>query len=519
MISFKKSALAAALASVVLASGCSTSNTGAQVVSTPAVASDVSIAEINRRAQELDDRENALNARLASEKNTSTALSPAGDLLPPNAQSGECYARVWVDAEYRQVSEQVLASEASSSIRVIPAQYETVSQTVLVSAASSRLETIPAVYGTESETIKVSEGERVWRIDLGNSSAPANEALLTTAKSYGINLASATPGMCFHEHYLPTTYKTISESVLTRGASESVTVIPASYEMVEETILVREASTKLVNVPAEYGVQTEQVIDKPAHTVWKKGTGPIQRIDEATGEIMCLVDVPARYKTISRRVLVTPATTRTVEIPAEYKTVKVRQQVAAASEQRTPIQAVYSDVNRKIVDQDGRFVWHEIHNKDYPADTRTGNKICLTETEPKYKTVTRTVVTTPAQTRSIEIPAQYDQVDVTKLVTAASQDVTVIPAEYKSVTRRELVNDGYMAWRSILCETNMTSGRISDIQRALIKEGHNVGPNGADGVIGQDTIKAINAFQAANNLPVDRYINIDTLKALGVSPR
>ena len=72
--------------------------------------------------------------------------------------------------------------------------------------------------------------------------------------------------------------------------------------------------------------------------VWKKGTGPIQRIDESTGEIMCLVEVPATYKTISKEVLVSPATTRTVEIPAVYKTVSVRQEVSAASESRTPSQ-------------------------------------------------------------------------------------------------------------------------------------------------------------------------------------
>ena len=528
MISIKKTALASALATVVLVSGCSTSTASSDAVKTATVntapvSSNVSVAEINRRARELDRRENELNERLANAASASTSaasqanFASGSDLLPPNAAPGECYARVWVDAEYRQVSEQVLASEESTDVRIIPAQYETVSETVLVSAASSRLETIPAVYGTESETVLVRDGVRKWKTGLKGNSAPASQSLLDTAKSYGIDLASATPGMCFHEHYIPATYRTVSESVLKRAASEDVRIIPAQYEMVEETILVREASTQLINVPAEYGVETEQVLDKPAHTVWKKGTGPIQRLDESTGEIMCLVEVPATYKTVSRRVVRTPATTRTVEIPAEYKTVKVRKLVAEATEQRTPIEAVYGTVNRQVIDQDGRFVWHEISNTDYTSDTKTGKKICLTETQPEYNTITRQVVKTPAQTRSIEIPAQYDTVQVTKLVSPASEQVTVIPAEYKSVTRRELVRDGYMSWRSILCETNMTTTRIADIQRALINEGHDVGSSGADGVIGQGTIRAINAFQAANNLPVDRYINIETLKALGVS--
>ena len=265
MISFKKSAFAVSLASVVLVSGCTTSSTG-ETVTTAATSSSASVAEINRRTRELDKRETLLNKRLqevndAASNGSAVALSSGGDLLPPSAKAGECYARVWVDAEYRQVEEQVLAAEESSSIRVIPAQYETVSETVLVCAASSRLETIPAVYGTESETVLVREGQRQWKVSLDGNAAPANEALLATAKAHGIDLASATPGMCFHEHYLPATYKTVSETVLKRAATENVSITPARYEMVEETILVREASTRLENVPAVYGTETEQVLD------------------------------------------------------------------------------------------------------------------------------------------------------------------------------------------------------------------------------------------------------------------
>ena len=52
----------------------------------------------------------------------------------------------------------------------------------------------------------------------------------------------------------------------------------------------------------------------------------------ATGEIMCLVEEPAVYKTVRKKVIKTPATTRTVEIPAEYKTVKVNKLVKAAEQ-------------------------------------------------------------------------------------------------------------------------------------------------------------------------------------------
>lgn len=514
----KKASLTGFVAATLVLSGCST--TGNTTSSGNLGQSEkVRLAELDRRAADLDAREAQLNSRANATSTLPEDAARSGDLLPPNAAAGECYARVWVEPEYTTRSEQILASEASTKIDVIPAQYETVTQTVLVSAASSRIETVPAVYGKEQETIKIRDGRRVWRVANKNNAAPASEALLAAATTHGIDIASASVGMCFHEHYVPATYKTVSDQVLTKAATESVSILPAEYTMVEEQVLVREASTKLVNVPAEYATEEEQIIDKPAHTIWKKGSGPIQKIDEATGEIMCLVEVPATYKTIKRTVLRSPARTETVQIPAEYKTVKVRKLVSAASEQRTPIAAEYGEVSRQVVDQDAGFVWHEIANTDHPTTTRTGNKICLTETPPEYKTVTRTVVTTPAQSRTIEIPAEYDEVSVTKLVSPAQEQVTQIPAEYRSVEKRELVKDGYMAWRSILCETNMTRSRIADIQRALKEAGHDIGPDGVDGVIGQDTIKAVNAFQLANDLPVDRYINVQTLRVLGVSPK
>jgi len=229
------------------------------------------------------------------------------------------------------------------------------------------------------------------------------------------------------------------------------------------------------------------------------------------------VEVPATYKTIRRRVLVTPAATRKIEIPAEYTTVKVRKLVEEASESKTDVPPQYKTLKITNKVADARFTWHEIHNMEHPASTRTGHKICLVETPAKYKTVTRRVVKTPATTRKVEIPAEYKTVKVRKLVNEAEEKRTKIPAEYKTVALKELASEGHMAWRSILCETNMTGARITQIQRALKEAGYN--PGAVDGVVGEQTIAAVNAFQRDKGLPVDKYLNIATLKALGVSTR
>ena len=63
----------------------------------------------------------------------------------------------------------------------------------------------------------------------------------------------------------------------------------------------------------------------------------------------------------------------------------------------------------------------------------------------------------------------------------------------------------------------MTRDRITSIQTALQRAGHNPGP--IDGVIGADTMRAVNAYQRQKGLPVDEYLNIATVRSLGVSPK
>lgn len=472
---------------------------------------------MDARESELNRRESSIDSASASAASNNTMVASDSQLLPPNAKVGECYARVWVDATYREEDVSIQVKDAQEIVKQIDATYRWNEQEVLVKEASSRLKTIPAVYGTESERILTREESTRWLIDLDKRSAPASDKLLATAKAGGIDIANATPGMCFHEHFIAAKFQNVTERVLVSEASSRIETQDAQYEWVEESVLVSGASKRYETVPAVYRTETEQVLDKPAHTIWKKGTGPIQRIDEATGEIMCLVEVPATYKTITKQVLVSGVSKREIDIPAKYETVKVRKLVSAASETNIEIPPQYKDVNKSQQIADAEFVWHEVSDDTLSKESRTGAKICLVSEPAQYKTITRKVVVTPAATQEIAIPAQYEAVKVKELVSEAREERTVIPAIYKTVKKRELVTDGHMQWRSILCETNMTRDRITQIQRALDKRGYNPGP--IDGIIGRQTIVAVNAFQKDEKLPVDRYLNLSTLKALGVSPQ
>ncbi len=325
-----------------------------------------------------------------------------------------------------------------------------------------QLESRQAALSSQEAELKAREAALANRASAQPVAAGGSEMLPPNAK----------PGQCFTRVWMPPTYKTVNARKLVSEGGERIEVIPAKYGKVKKRVLVEEASTKLITVPATYRTVTEKVmvqpartvtetvppvyetvseriLDKAAHTTWKKGTGPIQRIDASTGEIMCLVEVPATYKTITKQVLKTPASTRTRQIPAEYRN------------------------------------------------------------------ITKRVVATEASTKEVVIPAKYSTVTVTEEIQPASERRIAIPEKFTTVSSRQLVTDGRMDWREIMCETNTTPTRIMEIQRALKSAGFNPGP--IDGGLGSQTISAVNAFQRSKGLPVDRYLNVETVNALGVS--
>lgn len=480
---------------------------------------------LNTQAENLKSQTEQLNAGTAqSQENIQETRENAAkynltqsDLLPPNASKGECFARVWQDAIYKTNEERVLVKAAYETIEVTPAEYKIVTKRVEVKPESSKLVSKPAVYGTEETSTLIRDEKIAWRATESSKSAIISNEVVDFAKAHSTDdISAATPGMCFHEHRKPSTLTEETEEVMVSEAYDVVTTVPAKYEMVSKTIVVKEASTKIIDVPATYKTVEQKILVKPATTVWKKGTGPIQRIDSATGEIMCLVEVPAEYKTIQTREIDTPATTKTVEVPEVTKVVQVRKEVAAAKEVRKTVPAKYKTVT-KTTPVDGELVWHEVHNMTMNKESRTGRKICLVKEPAVYKTTAKQVVKVPASTEKVVIPAEFETIEVKEVVKAASEKRTTVPAEYSMVKSQELVEPGHMEWRSILCDTNMTKGRITDIQTALKEKGYNPGP--IDGIVGTQTIKAMNEFQKANNLPVDKYLNVESIRALGVSEK
>jgi hypothetical protein len=329
----------------------------------------------------------------------------------PNAKPGECYVKV-----------------------VHPPVYRTEQVKKLVKEAGERIEIAPPVYKAVKVHVTSEEAQEV----------------------------------------VPAVYETVKERVLVKPATTRLEIVPAVYENVEEKVMVKAASKKAVDVPAVFEDVTEQKLVHEAYTYWKPGTSTsIQKVDEKSGQIMCLVEVPAEYQTVTNRVLKTAASVRYEEIPAEYQT-----------------------VTRAVLKT--------------PATTRS------VEVPAEYADRDVTKLVKPATTVSKAVPVDYMREIMTE-VTPATEKRVPVPAEYANVDEQVLVSAGDEHWSQILCDVNATQPKVMEIQNALMTAGFNPGP--IDGNLGNETMAAVVAYQKAKGLAEDGYLTMETVKALGVSTK
>ena len=189
---------------------------------------------------------------------------------------------------------------------------------------------------------------------------------------------------------IPAKFKTVQERVLVEEAYTKLEVVPATYKTVEERVQVKPASKTIRTVPAKYKTVTERIKVRDAYTEWKPGGRVIAVGSQAlggtilenrtsnTGEVLCLVQIPAEYREVSKRVQVSPATTQEVEVPAQYRTVKKRVVATPATTREVTVPAHYHNITKTV-----------------EASPASVQRTPIAET---YRTVTKTVETAPART-------------------------------------------------------------------------------------------------------------------------
>ena len=427
----------------------------------------------------------------------------------PNAQSGMCYGKVVIPAQYKTVTQKLLATPESTKLSIVPAQYKSGTERVLDTAASTKIQTVPATYRTESRTVTVSPASTEWKTGINPDARVASSAVLSSARTGGINLESAPSGSCYYEFYAAPQYKTVTEKVMDTAASTRLVSRPAQFKTGTKRILVTPESTKLVTVPAQYKTVTEKIQVAPAKKEWKQTQ--CQDQDCAIEEMMCLVDIPAQYRTVTKQVIVRPESTRSTVIPAQYKNVTSNQLAAPASTQTINIPATYKTLTKTQKVSGAKYIWSN-SLAEKAGLQRTSAVICKVSAPAVTKVVTKRVVATPAASNTINIPATYRTVNKTLLVRAESTRTTVIPATYRTVSKQVLVSPQAVKWMPVLCKSSMTIETISKIQRALTAAGHNTPVTGS---LDMATKASVEAFQRKSGLVVSG-LSMNTLQSLGV---
>ena len=433
----------------------------------------------------------------------------------PHAKPGECYARVMIPAKFRTESSTVVIKEATESLKIVPATYKWAEEQVQVSPATADLQVIPATYGTETDTIELSPASSMWVSGSQYSTVEASQGLLALASAGGAAIESAVGGQCFHELYQQAVYEDVTERVLVSEASETVKVIPAKYEWVEQKEVVASASRKMIEVPAVYGKVTERIKVEDAKVIWKKGRGSIEKIDNATGDIMCLVEVPAVYKTVEKTVMKSAPSSKFIQEPTRYDTVRVRKLIEPAREVRTAIPARYREITKRVKTADGRHFWQSTNVSSSSDYRKTGNMICKRDTPAKTTTLSRTVVLTPATVKKVEVPAKFQSKRIRRLVSEATESRIAIPAVTREISRKIQISDSKLEWVPVLCETNTSQATIKRLQSALSDSGYDIGV--ISGELSAPTVRAIENYQRDHGMATGG-LTIDLLKKLGVNP-
>jgi peptidoglycan hydrolase-like protein with peptidoglycan-binding domain len=434
-----------------------------------------------------------------------------GDDLPP-AKPGQCFTKAFFPAKYTTTTERVLASEASEKIQTIPAKYGYTTEKIKVSDGTQRMITSPATYKTVYSKVMSKPAQQTWRTSLSNTAPEASHTCVQSAESAGMNISGSRPGTCFYEHYRPEKYQTTSSKVLASEASERVVAVPAKYRTITKKILISNGTEKLVKNPVQYKNVRQKVQIAPARTEWKKTKCQDRGCNQS--EVVCLIEIPATYKTVTKRVVAKPATTRKVTTPPVYKTVRIQELVAPATSRTIPIPATYKTVTNRKKIQNGEYSWTDASGKN--ARTRATNqcnRICLTAKPAQYSKVSKKVVAKPATTRMVTTPAKYTTVKIKNIVQPASERRVAIPATYKTVTKKRKVAEGYAKWVPIVCKSNMTTTTIRKVQEALKSAGFYNGS--IDGVWGGSSRSATRAYQKAKGLPI-AGLSVATMQSLGV---
>jgi hypothetical protein len=174
---------------------------------------------------------------------------------------------------------------------------------------------------------------------------------------------NAEPGKCYARCLVEDKYDYVNEAVVSQPKMIRQMKLPALYKTVYDTLVITPAVTKSYTVSAEYEYVKEQVMLTPTTQKWVKGKADegCLSANPADCQVMCLVEVPATYNTIEKKILKNQAYTREESMPMQYKIVTREVLVEAEKIIQIETPAAYKTVQKRVVVEKGGYqVWREI---------------------------------------------------------------------------------------------------------------------------------------------------------------
>jgi len=253
--------------------------------------------------------------------------------------AGTCYYEHYMPAKYEKVTKKILAAEPTEKVITVPAKYRTVTKKILVSEGTEKLIKIPAQYRTVKEKVLIAPARTEWK--------------KVICEDRGCNQSEV---VCLVE--IPPTYKVITKKVVAKPATVKKVKTPPVYKTVQVQELVQPATTKTVPVPARYKTVTQTRKVSEARYFWTDASrkNARTRITDQCNRI-CLVEIPAQYKKVTKKVVAKPAMTRKVKTPAKYTTIRVKKLVQPATTKTVPIPAKYKTITKKKKISEGYTKW------------------------------------------------------------------------------------------------------------------------------------------------------------------
>lgn len=179
----------------------------------------------------------------------------------------------------------------------------------------------------------------------------------------GSRMPPAKPNQCYAKVRTGPTFKNVVKRVqVSPAVNKRVLVRGPQYSYPSKRVLVRPATHTYRYVPAQYRNVSKRVLVKPAHYAWQKGKrGPVTRIDNMTGEILCRVKIPAVYRTVVQKVMVRPGQRLKRNIPAVYRTVKQKRLSSPAQYRNVRQPARFINKTYRIQSGGAGYRWQAIN--------------------------------------------------------------------------------------------------------------------------------------------------------------